>query len=131
MRWPEIRQTYPEQWLVVEALDAHTEENHRVLDRIAVVEVCPDGAAAMKSYRRLHQQYPTREFYFVHTARENLDIKERWWMGIRRNDAACVDRGFAIQCKFNQQWELLRRWGEETALRLGVQSDEDVERLAG
>ncbi len=35
------------------------------------------------------------------------------------------------QYKFNQQWELLRRWGEETALRLGIQSDEDVERLAG
>ena len=61
-----------------------------MLDRIAAVEVCPDGAAAMHSYRRLHQQYPTREFYFVHTARENLDIKERWWMGIRRNDAAYV-----------------------------------------
>ena len=35
------------------------------------------------------------------------------------------------QYKFNQQWELLHRWGGETALRLGIQSDEDVERLAG
>ena len=35
------------------------------------------------------------------------------------------------QYKFNQQWELLRRWGEETALRLGIQSDKDVERVAG
>jgi CopG family transcriptional regulator/antitoxin EndoAI len=35
------------------------------------------------------------------------------------------------QYRFNRQWRLLRRWGEETALRLGIQSDDDVERLAG
>jgi CopG family transcriptional regulator/antitoxin EndoAI len=35
------------------------------------------------------------------------------------------------QYRFNRRWRLLRRWGEETALRLGVQSDDDVERLAG
>jgi CopG family transcriptional regulator/antitoxin EndoAI len=35
------------------------------------------------------------------------------------------------QYQFNRRWRLLRRWGEETALRLGIQSDDDVERLAG
>jgi len=30
----------------------------------------------MQSYRRLHQQYPIREFYFVNTGRETLDIRE-------------------------------------------------------
>ena len=54
---------------MIESLEAHTEDNRRVLDRIAVVKVCPDGATAIQSYRRLHQQRPTREFYFVHTAR--------------------------------------------------------------
>ena len=59
------RKTYPRQWLVIEALDAHTTSNSRYLDRIAVVETCPDGTAAMQSYRRLHKEYPAREFYFV------------------------------------------------------------------
>lgn len=36
MRWAEIRQQYPNQWLVVEALEAHTEENHRKLDEMTV-----------------------------------------------------------------------------------------------
>jgi hypothetical protein len=91
MRWSEVREAYPEKWLIIEAMEAHTEGNRRLLDRIAVVEVCSDGAAAMQSYRRLHQEFPLREFYFVHTSREVLDIKERWWAGIRRKYAAYTE----------------------------------------
>ena len=53
-----------------------------------MVEVCPDSVTAMQTYRRLRQQYPLREFYFVHTSRVSLDIEERRWVGIRRSDAA-------------------------------------------
>jgi len=35
------------------------------------------------------------------------------------------------QYRFNRQWNLLRRWGEETASRFGILSEDDVERLAG
>lgn len=92
MHWSEIRQSHPDQWVVIEALEAHTEGDRRILDRIAVVEQCPDGASAMQSYRRLHRQYPSRELYFVHTSREDLQISERWWMGIRRTHAAHPQR---------------------------------------
>jgi len=81
MRWPEIRTTYPNQWLIIEALEAHTtSDKQRQLDSLAVVETCPDGSTAMHRYRQLHQQYPLREFYFVHTGREELDIREREWL---------------------------------------------------
>ena len=86
MLWKEIRDAYPNQWLVIEALDAHTTpDGHRQLLNIAVIQSCPDGPAALKSYRSLHGKYPLREFYFIHTSHENLDIKERRWIGIRRN----------------------------------------------
>ena len=88
MRWHEVREKYPDQWLIVEALEAHTEAGKRILDRLAVVEMCPDGETALERYRALHQQYPERELYFVHTARETLDIRERQWLGIRRAHAA-------------------------------------------
>ncbi len=92
MQWSEIRKAYPNQWLVVEALQAHTTpDNRRLLDKIAVVEHCNDGSAAMDSYRRIHQQYPAREFYFVHTSREELDIREQQWLGIRRSHARTVE----------------------------------------
>jgi hypothetical protein len=51
MRWPNVQATYPNQWLVIEALEAHTEGNRRILDHIAVVEVCPDSVTAMQTYR--------------------------------------------------------------------------------
>jgi hypothetical protein len=88
MRWTDIRKTYPDQWLVIEALQAHSdEEHHRLLDEIAVVEVCLDGSAALQSYQKLHRMHPEREYYFVHTSREQLDIRERQWLGIRRGHA--------------------------------------------
>ena len=85
MLWPEIRTAYPVQWLIIEDLDAHTTaENQRLLDWIAIIESCPDGSVAMQRYRLLHQQHLQREFYFIHTSRQELDIRERQWLGIRR-----------------------------------------------
>jgi hypothetical protein len=84
MKWQEIRGNYPEQWLIIEALEAHTEGQQRVLDHILVVECCADGAEALRRYQALHRQFPQREFYFVHTERETLDIRERKRLGIRR-----------------------------------------------
>jgi aspartate/methionine/tyrosine aminotransferase len=84
MTWPEICQSYPNQWLIIEALEAHTTPQQlRQLDRIAVMERCQDGKEAFDQYHRLHQHYPRREFYFVHTSREELEIRERQWLGVR------------------------------------------------
>lgn len=88
MKWSDIREAYPDQWLVVEALAAHTEEGQRMVERLAVMERCRDGDEALRRYRSLHQEYTQREFYFVHTSREVLNIRERQWLGVRRYDTA-------------------------------------------
>ncbi len=77
MSWAEVRAAYPEQWLVVEALEAHTTERLRILDKIAVVETCSDGAVAFKRYRELRGARPEREWCFVHTANVELEIVDR------------------------------------------------------
>jgi hypothetical protein len=88
MKWLEVRRKYPNQWLVIEALQAHTtSESQRILDAVKVIEHCADSANAMQAYRRLHERHPEREFYFAHTSREMLDIRERIWAGIRRGNA--------------------------------------------
>ncbi len=85
MTWSQVRQVCPNQWLVIEALEAHTTpDKQRNLDKIAIIQHCSDGRAAMQKYRKLHLEYPLREFFFVHTGREKLDIRERRWLGIRR-----------------------------------------------
>lgn len=83
MQWQEIRKYYPHQWLLVEALKAHSELGKRIVEQLAVVNTYPDSQTAMKDYAQLHHQAPDREFYVLHTDREMLDITERRWLGIR------------------------------------------------
>ena len=83
MVWQEIRQHYPQQWLLVEAIKAHSQANHRILEHLAVVDTFPDSVAAMKSYAQWRREAPQRELYVLHTSRETLDITERQWVGVR------------------------------------------------
>jgi hypothetical protein len=86
MRWDDARSAHPDQWLLIEAISARTEEHRRVVEQMAVVEICPDGGTAFRRYRQLRREDPERELYFVHTRNPVLKIEERPWLGIRRND---------------------------------------------
>jgi len=83
MKWQEIRKRYPQQWLLVEAIKAHSEANKRILEQLAVVNTFPDSVTAMRSYVQLRREAPERELYVFHTSRETIDITERRWLGIQ------------------------------------------------
>ena len=83
MNWQEIRQNYPDQWLLIEAVQAHSEADKRILDQLAVVKPFPESVSAMQSYQALHQLAPERELYVLHSSRAVLDITEQRWLGIR------------------------------------------------
>jgi len=83
MQWKEICQHYPRQWLLIEAIKAHSEADRRILEQLAVVGTFSDSTTAMKSYLQLHNEAPERELYVFHTSREKLDITERRWLGVR------------------------------------------------
>jgi hypothetical protein len=83
MQWNEIRAHYPSQWLLIEAIQAHSEATQRVLDDPKVLEPFPDSIAAVRKYTERHQQAPERELYVVHSSRDKLMISERAWLGIR------------------------------------------------
>ena len=87
MTWQEIRGLYPDRWLVIEAIEAHTRRGHRHIDRIAVLAVCPDGPASLRRYRELHEALPGRELYFVSTQRVELDIEDATATGTRTAQA--------------------------------------------
>ncbi len=84
MKWIDIRRRFPDQWLLVEATQAHSHENHRIVDELAVVECFDDGRTAMHGYSELHRREPQRELYVIHTEREELEITEFNWLGIRK-----------------------------------------------
>lgn len=83
MQWSDVRRHYPHQWLLVEALLAHSESGKRELDELAVVDAFPHGESALRAYLRIHRDAPVRELYVVHSDREELEIAERTWLGLR------------------------------------------------
>jgi len=85
MNWQQSRLHYPHQWLLIEAVQAHTETDQRIIDNLAVIGVYPDSPSALQDYARLHHVAPERELYVAHTDRPTLDITERRWLGIRQS----------------------------------------------
>lgn len=83
MIWEEIRNVYPKQWILVEAIKAHSEFGKRILEQMMVVDSYKDSLIAMKEYKELHKKYPDRELYVLHTDKENIEIIEKRWLGIR------------------------------------------------
>jgi hypothetical protein len=83
MKWADIRRRFPHQWLLVEATQAHSYKDRRIVEELAVVECFDDGQSAMQGYSDLHRREPLRELYVIHTDREELEITELNWLGIR------------------------------------------------
>jgi len=83
MKWDDIRTHYPHQWLLLEAIKAYSDSSKRILEDISVVDAFPDSEAAMRHYTILHSEHPMRELYVFHTDREQLNITERFWAGVR------------------------------------------------
>lgn len=118
MRWDEVTATYPNQWLVIEALEVHVEcveirfadgtgvgaapveaapvelvhddgwnltpepehvddelPTRRVFDRVHVLELCPDGRAAMHASREHVRTRPGRDVCCVHTSYPSLQFE--------------------------------------------------------
>lgn len=83
MKWNEIQKHYPERWVLVEVVSAHSEEQMRVPDDMRVLQEFNNSHIALQQYKNEHHKNPFRELVVLHTSREKLDIEERHWVGIR------------------------------------------------
>jgi hypothetical protein len=80
MHWQEARATFPDKWLLVEAIRARSEENRRVVEDLAIVDTYENSGVAWQSYVALQRQDRQRELYVFHSSRESLEIEERRWI---------------------------------------------------
>lgn len=83
MLWSEVQEVFPNQWTLIEAIKARSQENMRIIDDVAVIDKFADGQAAWDKYEEMHKKHKGREFYPIHTSHSNLEIKEQKWLGIR------------------------------------------------
>lgn len=85
MKWEDVRQAFPEKWVLIEAIQAFTnEKSERILVDIAPLKKFSNSPEAMKAYQELHHENPSREFYVIHTSRDKPNIIEKKWVGVRR-----------------------------------------------
>lgn len=78
MRWEEVREKFPDEWVVFEATDAYSEAGFRCMNEIKLIDRYKDSLEAMRRYKELHRTEPAKEIYFLHTARPDLKIEEKW-----------------------------------------------------
>jgi hypothetical protein len=77
MTWQTIREHFPHSWMLLEAIDATTVKGNRIIDELTVVGHFGDSFAdAWSQYKVVHKRHRDREYYVLHTDREELDIKE-------------------------------------------------------
>ncbi|TRM10877.1 hypothetical protein FH966_03615 [Lentibacillus cibarius] len=85
MKWEDVRQAFPEQWVLIEAVQAHTDDkSERVLEEISLLKNFSKYSDAMKAYQKIHQENPERELYVLHTSRKEPNIIEKKWVGVRK-----------------------------------------------
>lgn len=85
MKWEEVCQAFPDQWVLIEAIQAYTnDESERILEEVAPLNKFSKSPEAMRAYQELHRENPSRELYVLHTSRKNPNIIEKQWVGVRR-----------------------------------------------
>jgi hypothetical protein len=82
MRWIEVREQFPNEWVVLEVIKAHSKDGNRYIEEVVVINRFEKSVQAMLRYDELRKEKPNCEYCFFHTSRPNLVARERY-VGIR------------------------------------------------
>ncbi|MGY3717386.1 hypothetical protein ACWE42_17895 [Sutcliffiella cohnii] len=85
MKWEDVRQAFPDTWVLIEATQAYTnEQSERILEEIVPLNKFSNSPDAMRVYQQFHREDPNKELYVLHTSRKEPKIIEKKWVGVRR-----------------------------------------------
>jgi hypothetical protein len=83
MKWSEVREQFPDCWVLVEAISAVSRDSKRTIEEMSVLDNFEETMDAWKSYKHYHLADPNREFYIFYTGNEYLEVLEQPFIGIR------------------------------------------------
>lgn len=83
MKWSEARAQFPNRWVLVEAISAHSSNNIRKIEELSVINDYAETKHAWDAYKKYHYSEPSREYYIFHTVNENIEVQEQEFIGIR------------------------------------------------
>lgn len=65
MKGEDVCQAFPEQWVLIEAVQAYTNENsERILVEVTPLKKFSNSPDAMKAYQKLHHKIPLVNYMF-------------------------------------------------------------------
>jgi hypothetical protein len=77
MKWQDVREKFPNEWVLMEALDSHSEDGYWIVEEMSVVDnFGDDGNGTWKAQNELLKKYPQRQFFFYHTGNEEIVIEQ-------------------------------------------------------
>lgn len=50
MKWQEVRELYPEQFVKFEIVESHIQNDKEFIDEVAIIKAIADGKEAMKEF---------------------------------------------------------------------------------
>ena len=71
MKWNEARKIYPNKWILLEAIEAYSEEGKRIVEELSIINVYDQGKEALKEYADKHKKDKRREMYVYNTKMQN------------------------------------------------------------
>lgn len=74
MTWAEVRALCPEQWVLIETIDAITEKGRRIIPNMKLIAACTDWDVIWQHYKDLHAKDKWVEYLVVHTSNQELNI---------------------------------------------------------
>ena len=75
MTWKDVKKVYPDQWVLLEVVEAHSEGEKRIDEHMNVIgSFADDGDKAFEKYIEMHKVRKEIEYYIYHTSNENLNI---------------------------------------------------------
>lgn len=82
MRWQEVKERFPNEWVVLEVIKAYSDKGYRHIEDVVIIDRFENSIESMERYEELRKDHSQREYCFFHTSRENLVARERY-VGIR------------------------------------------------
>ena len=78
MKWEEVRRIYPNRFVKIQILKAHTEDNVRYIDDMAVMQAFDDDREATRELVRTKD-----DILVYHTGKEKLEVEIKQIFGFR------------------------------------------------
>lgn len=78
MKWNEVRKIYPDQFVKLEILESHNEEDKEIVDEVAIIEPLDESEATDELLNSKNNEL------VYHTSNEEISLQIRNRLGLRR-----------------------------------------------